>query len=360
MSFKVAVGAGHGGAGSTPGKRSPEGEYEWNFSNKVVTSFINELKKYNGVEIIRLDDANRSDGLVDVSLRNRTSRANRWGADVYISVHHNAFSGKWGDWTGTETFYYQGSSESKKLAEVVHQAMLKAYGLYDRGLKKGNHLYEINATNMPAVLTEGGFVDSRIDIKKLRDDKVLEQAGKNVAEAVAKYAGLKKNNKNSDSGKGSSSSEPTKVTKPKETEGKSQVVSSAGSERAGDIANIQATLNKRYNTKIRVDNKYGPETLRALVIGYQTELNKQFNAGLKVDGIFGPNTKRKTVIVDRGAKGNLTWIIQATLSSKGYDTNGVDGIYGSGTVNAVKKFQRSARLQADGIFGKNTAEALFT
>src|SRR5690606_29599511 len=79
MALKVAVGAGHGGRGSTPGKRSPDGEYEWIFNSKVVTAFINELKKYSGVEILRLDDA---DGRRDIPLRDRIDRANRWGADV--------------------------------------------------------------------------------------------------------------------------------------------------------------------------------------------------------------------------------------------------------------------------------------
>ncbi|EIM06224.1 N-acetylmuramoyl-L-alanine amidase, partial [Planococcus antarcticus DSM 14505] len=34
--LKIALDAGHGGKNSTPGKRSPDGEYEWNFNNKVL------------------------------------------------------------------------------------------------------------------------------------------------------------------------------------------------------------------------------------------------------------------------------------------------------------------------------------
>lgn len=352
MAFKVAVGAGHGGGGSTPGKRSPAGEYEWNFNQKVVTAFINELKNYQDVEIMRLDDAS---GSRDIPLRNRINRANRWAADVYISVHHNANTGRWGNWTGTETYYFQGSDEGKRLATRVHAALLKAYGLRDRGIKRGNHLYEVRATNMPSVLIEGGFMDSRIDIEKLRDDRVLKSVGEHLAQAVATHGGLKRS-------KGESPKEvAVAVVEPPKPKVKSAVVSSSsGSKKVGMIANIQATLNKRYNTKIRVDNKYGSETKQAVIKGYQTELNKQFNAGLTVDGIFGSRTKNATVNVARGAKGNLTWLIQAMLNMKGYDTNGIDGIYGNKTVNAVRKFQRNNGLTADGIFGKNTAEALFS
>jgi peptidoglycan L-alanyl-D-glutamate endopeptidase CwlK len=125
------------------------------------------------------------------------------------------------------------------------------------------------------------------------------------------------------------------------------------------IKYIQGTLNIRYNTGLNLDGLYGNQTHRALVKGLQTELNKQYRAGLSVDGIFGPATKSACPIVRKGAQGNITWLIQAMLSIKGYSTNGIDGIYGNGTYNAIKTFQRNNGLSADGIVGKNTFEKLF-
>ena len=55
-----------------------------------------------------------------------------------------------------------------------------------------------------------------------------------------------------------------------------------------------------------------------MVRDLQRELNHQFNKGLKVDGWFGDNTINVLVNVRRGAKGNLTKIIQLRLESKGY------------------------------------------
>lgn len=189
MKFKVAIEAGHGGNGSTPGKRSPDGEYEWNFNDKVVRAVIEELNKYENVEIRRLDDAS---GKTDVPLKRRTDEANAWGANIYISVHHNANTGKWGNHTGTETFTYIGSNpRSEKLASIVHPLLVQAMGLRDRGLKKAN-FYVLRETKMPAILVECGFMDSLIDIKKLRDDKVLKRAGQKIAEGIAIYGGLKK------------------------------------------------------------------------------------------------------------------------------------------------------------------------
>lgn len=127
----------------------------------------------------------------------------------------------------------------------------------------------------------------------------------------------------------------------------------------GIVAKIQATLNTRYNLNIATDNIFGKETKKALVIALQTELNKQYNKGLKVDGIFGNNTKNACVNVKKGAQGNITYILQAILYCKGYNTNGVDGIFGAGTESAVKSFQSKNGLTVDGICGKNTFAKLF-
>ncbi|WP_410489269.1 peptidoglycan-binding domain-containing protein [Bacillus changyiensis] len=89
------------------------------------------------------------------------------------------------------------------------------------------------------------------------------------------------------------------------------------------VRTIQSTLNKRYKLNIKVDGYQGPETYKALLKGFQSELNKQFHAGLVVDGIWGPKTRAAVVNVREGAKGNITWILQALLICKRYDVNGL-------------------------------------
>ena len=56
----------------------------------------------------------------------------------------------------------------------------------------------------------------------------------------------------------------------------------------------------------------------------------------------------------KGARGNITRLLQEKLVSLGYNTNGIDGIFGSGTEKAIISFQKSYRLVTDGIVGKNT------
>ncbi|MFF2591042.1 peptidoglycan-binding protein [Peribacillus butanolivorans] len=116
---------------------------------------------------------------------------------------------------------------------------------------------------------------------------------------------------------------------------------------------------KRVAARIVVDGFYGPNTKKALIKGFQRELNKQYSAKLKVDGKWGPNTKAASPIIREGANGNITYILQAVLYSEGYNPNGVDGIFGSGTKSAVKVFQKANGLPADGIAGENTFAKLF-
>lgn len=85
----------------------------------------------------------------------------------------------------------------------------------------------------------------------------------------------------------------------------------------------------------------------------QQELNYQFKRGLTVDGLKGPKTLNACPTVKKGAKGNVTRLIQERLNSVGFSL-GVDGIFGTATYNAVKVFQRNRGLSQDGIVGKNT------
>ena len=59
-----------------------------------------------------------------------------------------------------------------------------------------------------------------------------------------------------------------------------------------------------------------------------------------------------------GSRSQEVKSIQRVLKSKGYYTGSIDGIFGTGTKNAVVAFQRDAGLKADGIAGEKTLNAL--
>ena len=60
----------------------------------------------------------------------------------------------------------------------------------------------------------------------------------------------------------------------------------------------------------------------------------------------------------RGSLSNYVLIAQDDLNTLGYTTGGLDGIFGSATENAVRRYQRAVGLTADGIVGCNTWRSL--
>lgn len=60
----------------------------------------------------------------------------------------------------------------------------------------------------------------------------------------------------------------------------------------------------------------------------------------------------------QGSTGEQVRIIQTKLKNWGYYDGAVDGIFGSGTAEAVRYFQRKNGLTADGIAGPATLKAL--
>ena len=71
------------------------------------------------------------------------------------------------------------------------------------------------------------------------------------------------------------------------------------------------------------------------------------------------NYKQKVETLSRfGSSGNEVKEIQTKLKTWGYYTGSIDGVYGSRTVSAVKKFQQKNGLTVDGIAGAKTLSAM--
>ena len=138
----------------------------------------------------------------------------------------------------------------------------------------------------------------------------------------------------------------------------SSTSSSSSNSGSSSIKAVQTWCNTNYKTGIKVDGIYGSQTKKALVKVLQTEMNKQYGSKLVVDGIYGTKTNSAVRNLSVGCSGNITKTLQGLLICNGYSTNGFDGIYGNGTANAVKTYQKKKGLTVDGIAGKNTFSAL--
>lgn len=191
--LKIAYSEGHGL--HTPGKRTPDGEREWAFNHLVGTGFAEELAKYENVQTKLVSDPT---GKRDTPMSERSDISNDWGADIYAAFHHNAYLGTWGTHTGTETYTYDGEWGGKKpndpqeiaLAKDANDGIVSVYKLRDRGIKKAN-FHEVRVPKAKAFLTEGGYMDSSIDIRIMRNVTLVKESGREVARRIAKRYGLK-------------------------------------------------------------------------------------------------------------------------------------------------------------------------
>lgn len=120
------------------------------------------------------------------------------------------------------------------------------------------------------------------------------------------------------------------------------------------VKKYQTWLNEKVDAKLVVDGSYGPLTKKAAIKALQTTLNTQNNAGLEIDGSFGPLTKAALVNIRKGSKGDLVYIAQGLLYSRGYNPNGFDGSFGSGMYACVGAYQSAKGLASDKIIGKLT------
>lgn len=191
--LKVAYCAGH--FLNTPGKRIPEAldkneTREWVLNDRVARYFAEASAGYEGVQLYRTDDET---GKTFVDIPQRVAQANDWGADLYIDMHHNA-AGKLFSGGGVEAFCYPGSVEGKKYRDGIYHAVVTAGGLQgNRATPLQEKAFDSLAlTNMPAVLVEYGYMDSRVDAPVILTDAYAKKVGYATMEAVAELHGLKK------------------------------------------------------------------------------------------------------------------------------------------------------------------------
>ena len=192
--FKIALTAGH--YKYTSGKRclkklDKNETREWVLNDRICDKVEKLLKAYEGYSLLRTDDTT---GEKAIEVADRVKAANKFGADIYIAVHHNAGIGG-GKGGGIVAYVYpKVDSTTKAWQKDLYNALIKHTGL------KGNRatplassdLQELRETAMPAVLLELGFMDSATDVPVILTEEYADNCAKAIVEVLAKKGGLKK------------------------------------------------------------------------------------------------------------------------------------------------------------------------
>ena len=285
--MKIAVRGGH--CPNVPGSRGIIDELkEDRLVKNAVIKYLNQM----GVSVLDVTPPD-STSSSSADLSYGVNKANNWGADLFVSIHFNNAYSTYNGALGTEVCVY---SEYDIAGRVVNK--MASLGFRNRGQKVRTGLYELKHTSMKSMIVEVCFVEATEDValyKKVGYDYI----GKTIAEALVNR---------------SSGVTPTPTPEPVPTP-------------------TPQPTSKNYHSWIA---------------RLQGECNKQGFSNQKVDGIAGPNTLNGSPMVRRGARGNITKLIQEKLGIS------ADGIFGANTEVAVKNYQRTNGLSVDGIVGRNT------
>ncbi len=293
MAIKIGLDAGHGL--KTAGKQTPDGIKEWSINDKICDKVAVFLANYD-CEIIRTDN---DEGNTDESLTYRLNKYIKAGVKAFVSVHHNALKGIWGNHTGVEVYIDKNHTEADKtLANLVYEKLVKYTGLKGRGVKKANFAV-INQNKIPAILCEGGFMDSKNDYSVITSDEGQAAYAKAVAEGLIDFFGLKQ--------------KATTTTK-----------STTSTKNNAVLEWQKAAIDDGFKfPKYGADGHWGSECES---VAKQAICKKYVTFKYK----------------------NLTKIIQKTVGAT------VDGKFGNNTRDFVKAYQARYGLTADGVVGLNT------
>lgn len=213
----IVLDPGHGG--KEIGAIGPGGLVEKDATLAICQLLSPMLAKRLGARVI----LTRDDDAV-VALEQRTTLANQYNADLFLSVHVNASLTRTA--RGSETYFLSLEAsdelarkaaehenaaatsaaadrsdlrlilwdlaqqdylrESSRLAELIQGRMSVATGVENRGVKQAPFKVLVGAT-MPAALVEVGFISNPDEEAKLRDPKFLESIAAAIAGALEQY-----------------------------------------------------------------------------------------------------------------------------------------------------------------------------
>ena len=184
--MKIVLDAGHGKL--TSGKRAPDDSMrEYHFNSAVALYAKQLLDAYKCEVIFTHSDSS------DVPLNTRIAKANIAKANVFVSIHANAYGTGFNSANGAEVFVFKKSlKEAVALASKVQTGLVNIANQTNRGVKEGNFAV-LRDTNMTAILIEAAFMTNAKELALLKSDSYRRSLAKVIVDAlVAQYKLVKK------------------------------------------------------------------------------------------------------------------------------------------------------------------------
>lgn len=185
----VVIDAGHGGA--DPGKVGVDGSLEKDINLQIAHKLAGFLRAADvEVALTRQDDAGLYDENVSnkkvQDMKNRVAIIEEKKPALTVSIHQNSYHEEYVH--GAQVFYFEGSEESKELAERIQQELTRQIDPDNaRQAKANNSYYLLKKTSSPIVIVECGFLSNYEEAQKLSEGHYQERTAWAIHLAVMAY-----------------------------------------------------------------------------------------------------------------------------------------------------------------------------
>ncbi|GAB0169859.1 N-acetylmuramoyl-L-alanine amidase [Lysinibacillus sp. CTST325] len=183
----IVIDPGHGGRDKgTEGKFL--GTIEKNLNLKVAQNIKKELEDRTDAKVILtrehdtslLPETNQKE-----ELQTRVNVAKDHSADLYISIHHDAFEDT--NVKGITTHYGANKRKDKQLAKIVQKSIFnKKIDTRDRGVQ-GSDFLVLRANSSPAILIELGFTSNEDDERRMNSPEFQAKTQLGIVDGIIEY-----------------------------------------------------------------------------------------------------------------------------------------------------------------------------
>lgn len=185
----ITIGLDDGHGENTAGKETPSIPelddrviHENEFNKEVVKYLDIELKRcgFKTLLVAPTDE--------DASLSDRVSLANSNNVDAYISIHYNAFDGKFDEYDpeGLSVHVYPGNPNDRRLGECILKYLKDGTPQKNRGIVESD-FYVLRNAKMPAALSENGFMDNKTEAMRMLNVAYQKEVAKEHAQGICEF-----------------------------------------------------------------------------------------------------------------------------------------------------------------------------